>query len=242
MSISKKSPARSKSCKNTKDEILRPRTAYNFFYRYQRDLILKSKASCNSNNGEATTSLMPSPFSWSSDSSRRKRPHRKTHGLIGLQQLTKTVAKRWKEVDTETRNKFIALAEQDKIRYKNETLARPTAWMQPYHMINDHARFHYQQNRPLLQHDKMPHFHREAFHYPMNIGIPSNISNVRNYPYPHEFSHCDRSAYEPIDFKGRSELRPSRYASDHTIPVRVESNENNLSAEEYDMLELLIRE
>ena len=243
MSVSKKLPARSKSCKNAKDEILRPRTAYNFFYSYQRHLILKSKASCKlKQQEEATTSLMINSFFLSSDPSRRNRPHRKTHGLISLQQLTKTVAKRWKEADTKTRNKFIALAEQDKIRHKNETLARPAPWMQPYDIINDHTRFHYQPNDLLLQNNNMPQPQREDIHFPMYIGNPSNIQNVRNYPFTHVFSHCDHSAYEPIDFTGRSESRPSYYACDHTIPVRVESNESGLSAEEYDMLELLIRE
>jgi len=52
-----------------------------------------------------------------------KRPHRKRHGLISLQQLTKTVAKRWKEASPETREKFRSLAERDKVRYTNAMMA-----------------------------------------------------------------------------------------------------------------------
>ena len=104
----------------TKKEVLRPRTAYNFFYRYQRDLILNEKSRLISDNDDEKL------FETYNDECRRKRPHRKTHGLISLQQLTKTVAKKWKEVSPETRNKFKRLAEEDKVRYTQETMTCAT--------------------------------------------------------------------------------------------------------------------
>lgn len=103
------------------DEVLRPRTAYNFFYRYQRDMILKSKSLSTQNNEIMELPILEIDLSIKP---KRKRVHRKTHGLVSLQQLTKTVAKRWRELDKDSKNKFIALAEQDKIRYRNEVRAR----------------------------------------------------------------------------------------------------------------------
>ena len=111
MTASNSQVDKSTTAKSTKKEVLRPRTAYNFFYRHQRDLILNAQPQLISDND---------------DESRRKRPHRKTQGLIGLQQLTKTVAKKWKEVSPETRNKFKRLAEEDKVRYTQETMTCAT--------------------------------------------------------------------------------------------------------------------
>jgi len=103
------------------DEVLRPRTAYNFFYRYQRDMILKSKSLSAQNDKIIELPVLEIDLC---NRPKRKRVHRKTHGLVSLQQLTKTVAKRWRELDKSSRDKFIALAEQDKIRYRNEVRAR----------------------------------------------------------------------------------------------------------------------
>jgi len=101
--------------------ILRPRTAYNYFYKHQRSLILKekSKTSTSKSNKTCVTDLEDS----FDNELFTKRPHRKTHGLISLQQLTKTVAKRWKEASPETREKFRSLAERDKVRYTNAIMS-----------------------------------------------------------------------------------------------------------------------
>lgn len=238
MSISKK--GKGKTCnKNAKDEVLRPRTAYNFFYRYQRDLILKSKALSNSKDGNVDLShIMPDPFTWcANDSTRRKRPHRKTHGLIGLQQLTKTVAKRWKEADVETKNKFIALAAQDKIRYKNETLMRPNHWMHPYNVSSSHPRMP-------MQHFQYPQYIRGGKQcYPMAV---QSSTEINNYPYETRTYGGNRASFEPMDFKKRSNFTPMQSLSNPDISCQYETPINAigaiLSAEEYDMLELLMKE
>lgn len=223
-----------------KDEILRPRTAYNFFYRYQRDLILKSKAnSSESKEGDKIPSVISNPITWSGDTARRKRPHRKTHGLIGLQQLTKTVAKRWKEADTETKNKFIALAAQDKVRYRNESLSRTKVLLHPYHHnMNDGIGMQCQQNVVLLRNNEFPHFERKPECFPHEV--ESNM-NINSYPYRYGGYHGDRSLCEPIDYKKRSEIMPVFQSNNECIPDQTISQDNHLSAEEYDMLELLIR-
>lgn len=246
-----KGQARDKSCRSARDEILRPRTAYNFFYKYQRDLILKSKALSTSNHGDIKEiNLYVDSFSCTS---KRKRPHRKTHGLIGLQQLTKTVAKRWKEADTETRNKFIALAAQDKIRYKNESLTRSAVWMKPFNAVGSHSTIH-QQHTPnfLLQVEnphcnleQNPHLHKiEMYQHDMRTQTP-----VR---YPPMVSPCNHiidfpqspPIFEPVAYNspliGKRQIRhPS---NDYANVNRTVSPDNTLSAEEYEMLDLLIRE
>jgi len=244
MTVSKSKQGKNKSSgKDAKDDILRPRTAYNFFYRYQRDLILKAKAlSKTSTNGEVNLAhKMPDPFTWCvNDSTRRKRPHRKTHGLIGLQQLTKTVAKRWKEAGADTKNKFIALASQDKIRYKNETLRRPHHWIQPFDAASHQPRMprhhHYHQ---------YPHYYRGNKNcYPMAV---HSAPNVTQYPYENGGLKRDCVTFEPMDFKKRAEYIPYQtvsnpsVASYHSEPPTHTSG-GVLSAEEYDMLELLIKE
>lgn len=231
MSISKKESARSKSSKKPKDAVLRPRTAYNFFYKYQRDLIVKSRALSQSNDGqEVLSNTMPIPCSWLSTSSRKRRPHRKTHGLIGFEQLTKKVAKCWRELDANTRNKFITLAEQDKIRYKKETLAHFPASVQQNN-ITDY--------RMSLQYAKVARSNQENMHCRMNVGIRTNSNCFSSDGY---IPQPDQPAYEPVNLKGKPEIRPNFCASHDAIPIRIESNEDNLSEEEYDMIELLIQE
>lgn len=219
MSISKRKTVKNTSRKTVKDEILRPRTAYNFFYRYQRDLILKSKSTSSSMNQEGRANDLVVDHSVKlSNTLRKRRPHRKTHGLIGLQELTKTVAKRWKEADTETRNKFAALAEQDKIRYKNENLSRSMIWMQP---IGD------------MTHGKTKISCMEKYAQAQHSDVPLRIqsANVDNFAYCHDPTNKS-SNFE------RKEIVPDHQGSSNFVTYQ----ENILSAEEYDMLELLIQE
>lgn len=111
----KSSMSKRKKCNS--QHILRPRTAYNFFYRHQRDIILNEKLRDTRNgNNDAGDKIGQDLLNTKSDC--------KSHGLIGLQQLTKTVAKRWKEASVEKRRQFKLLAEQDKIRYTKAMMSR----------------------------------------------------------------------------------------------------------------------
>ena len=96
--------------------ILRPRTAFNFFYSHQRDVILneRSRASTtkemNTNdNDDANDCVLL-----------RRKSRGKSHNL---HHPTKIVAKRWKEVSNETRKKFEILAEKDRIRYSKAIMS-----------------------------------------------------------------------------------------------------------------------
>jgi len=97
--------------KSTKP-ILRPRTAYNFFCKYQRDIILNEKLMIKNEN-----SLKNFVDTVACGTPKELRSHRKAQGLICFKQLTKIVAKRWKAASPETRKKFKKIAESDKVRY-----------------------------------------------------------------------------------------------------------------------------
>jgi len=89
--------------------ILRPRTAYNFFYRHQRGLILNERSTTSEKSYDEAVG----------ENLIKKRTNGKSHGLISLQQLTKIVAKRWKEASPEIREKYKNIAEKDKVRYSH---------------------------------------------------------------------------------------------------------------------------
>lgn len=233
MAISKRGPTKSKASKDTKDEVLRPRTAYNFFYRYQRDLILKAKSS-SSNNENVTVPNFQTDHFWSFSTSRTKRPHRKTHGLISLQQLTKTVAKRWREADPETRNKFTALAAQDKIRYKNET--RSKMILQSFKLLNDHSAVKSVRNQ-FMEDDKVPTLGISYDCVPLVVGSSSHTTLKQDNKVVFRCADtCDTRS--PII---QPRLVPDYQASSDIIPTHTPSVEIDLSAEEYDMLDLLIQ-
>jgi len=98
--------------------ILRPRTAYNFFCKYQRDIILNEKLMISNDN-----SLTDVTDEFTCDALIGPRPQRKANGLICFKQMTKIVSKRWKEASPETRRYFKKVAEKDKVRY-TRALAR----------------------------------------------------------------------------------------------------------------------
>ena len=233
MSISKRGPAKSKTSKDMKDEVLRPRTAYNFFYRYQRDLILKARSSSSNNENVTVPSLHTDHF-WSSSTARTKRPHRKTHGLISLQQLTKTVAKRWREADPETRNKFTALAAQDKIRYKNET--RSKMIQQSFKLLNDHSAVKSVRNQ-FIEDDKLPALGISNDCVPLVVGSSSYTSFKQDNKVVFEGGNT----YDTRGPKIQSGVVPDYQASSMIVRTPASHSEIDLSAEEYDMLDLLIQ-
>ena len=108
-----------------KSKILRPRTAYNFFYRDQRAVILNAKLSLLHVGASVGKELEKEHKNKSSHThkSKGKRSHRKTHGLISLEQLTKAVAKQWREASLDIREEYRILANKDKIRYTKEMIS-----------------------------------------------------------------------------------------------------------------------
>lgn len=119
---------KSSSSKSTSSSsILRPRSAYNFFYRHQRYLIVQElSSSLGQTQQEGATpdlndmnSIQEFLLKYCKED-RKRRKHRKTHGMINLQDLTRKIADRWKKLDPKGKKLYQSLAKQDGERYKQE--------------------------------------------------------------------------------------------------------------------------
>jgi HMG (high mobility group) box len=77
----------------------RPLSAYNLFFRSQRQQLLGSDASSYPITDQA------------------KRKHRKTHGKIGFEEMAKNVGQKWKDLDEETKSSFEREAAIEKDKY-----------------------------------------------------------------------------------------------------------------------------
>lgn len=114
-----------KDSKSQVKSVRRNRTAYNFFYKHQRSLILQD-LSANSNQSVGggisyvRDSQTASILLWLDDKGNKHRRHRKTHGMIGLQELTKAIALRWKHAYPDMKGFYQELAKVDAARYKKD--------------------------------------------------------------------------------------------------------------------------
>eukprot|EP00574_Skeletonema_japonicum_P005883 CAMPEP_0201713666 /NCGR_PEP_ID=MMETSP0593-20130828/422_1 /ASSEMBLY_ACC=CAM_ASM_000672 /TAXON_ID=267983 /ORGANISM="Skeletonema japonicum, Strain CCMP2506" /LENGTH=291 /DNA_ID=CAMNT_0048202841 /DNA_START=154 /DNA_END=1029 /DNA_ORIENTATION=+ len=96
---------------NTPTKPLRPLSAYHVFFQLEREYILQSMAGddAESNMQEHKILLMNAPKRYASikvfpdwharPGKRQRRKHRKSHGQIGFQELSKTISQRWAEID-----------------------------------------------------------------------------------------------------------------------------------------------
>jgi hypothetical protein len=94
----KGSASKKKPSKETSNKPKRPLSAYNLFFKAERERILKNIK-------------QPS-----------HKP-RRSHGKIGFADLARNVAERWKSLDALERRRFEELATQDKDRYEREVEA-----------------------------------------------------------------------------------------------------------------------
>lgn len=110
------------------------RTAYNFFYRHQRMLILKNLSNQSSfpedPDAQAHEPLQiigsiddfgPDVLSELLERSpeKQRRRHRKSHGLIGFKELTKIVAHRWNQTPIEVKDVYKQLTSLDHEKMSN---------------------------------------------------------------------------------------------------------------------------
>lgn len=104
---------------------LKTLSAYNFFFRHERERILADDKDHESDDEFYSFSKKQSLLydHWYRDRS-QKRSHRKSHGKISFATLSRIVAQRWKALP-ENRKKFYQdLAAEDLKRYRHEILQR----------------------------------------------------------------------------------------------------------------------
>ena len=125
--------------KKPKDMPKRPLSAYNLFFKDERERIVNSKDEDKSKQDDADTRSADDDTEKTSSSSlspsRSKasgRSSRVPHGKIGFANLAKIVGARWKELTTDRLEYYQSLAEEDMERYKKE--------MQEYHKAQDTKR------------------------------------------------------------------------------------------------------
>ncbi|KAL7463592.1 hypothetical protein ACHAXS_003946 [Conticribra weissflogii] len=105
--------------KKVKGKPKRPLSAYNLFFKEERERILKSipgsdkkkkrRSKCNKDNGKEVNGE-------EADNKGKKIPH----GKIGFENLAKLIGKRWQELEPDRVAKYKALADKDMKRYKEE--------------------------------------------------------------------------------------------------------------------------
>lgn len=94
--------------KKHKDKPKRPLSAYNIFFKEERQRILD-------NLPESSTT----PDAASEEKPKRKRAH-KPHGKIGFENLAKLIGERWHSLNPESADYYRKLAEEDSLRYRSE--------------------------------------------------------------------------------------------------------------------------
>lgn len=87
---------------------------YNIFFLIERRRILENR---NLSAEEIRRILVKNR---QQGAMKKKRIHRKTHGLVGFKELTNKIASRWKTIDEATRHLLDQLAEYDRIHYRKQ--------------------------------------------------------------------------------------------------------------------------
>jgi HMG (high mobility group) box len=104
-----------------KDKPKRPLSAYNLFFRLERDRLLNSEGDTDPNEIQEITPEIVSKISvMRRYSDGKKRQHRKTHGKVGFNELTKIISEKWKKLPSATKELFEERAVVEKEKYMKE--------------------------------------------------------------------------------------------------------------------------
>jgi hypothetical protein len=106
--------------------LLKPFTSYNYFYCDERENIVQ-------NFTKEDDPLPPPVFDftrtkmdallhehWYADPLKRKRVHKKSHGIVSFEQLSKTIAERWRSLSDEGRKFYQHVSFLDNVYYHKE--------------------------------------------------------------------------------------------------------------------------
>lgn len=96
---------------------LRALSAYNFFFREERNRIV-SECTGSYNCSDAKKKELLEAH-WHRDRTQKRR-HRKTHGKIAFTELSRVISQRWRELPEDTKAFYKMVAAEDLIRYHRE--------------------------------------------------------------------------------------------------------------------------
>jgi HMG (high mobility group) box len=117
-----KIPASTSSSSSSKrgkgSTVLKPLSAYNYFFTEERDRILHGDDQYGNETNDARKLRLLS-MHLSKDRNQR-RPHRKTHGKISFTTLSKHIGQKWRKLNVEEKNFYKSVAKADMARYKEE--------------------------------------------------------------------------------------------------------------------------